>query len=302
MAKIFYYEGKTRVLCSDCRKIIRSYQFERVENTPQDIYLDEDDYYRYTSGYCEDCRILRRKKKIKKIIKITSIVAIVVAACLLVSLFNEGIIEPLHKWTYGRVLATCEENPKILTAVETTNGVGTTTFDTLKTDLADGDYVMNIYGESDAVVQQYTRGEETTLYWEFGEGFGDLSDTDFVLKDGLLYALGEKNKVYYSTAADYAPLLEKLNAYLPQNYCGKGTYTSESWLNDAEQLLTANIVYGDGATCLYYNKLAEDSDEYQTYYYEESDAVFLRVKLEEYGATTSTVKVPDADDCMQITK
>ncbi len=300
MATEYYYEGPVQYLCEGCGKKTRKSSFDRISNVSMKVNLDSDGYFRCRRGYCTECskRITKGMGRVVKAIVIFFVVGAILSfgSLILYNLFGGG----LHEYTYDKVLKECQSHPDIMNDVSNKNGVGTTTFEIMKKNLSDGDYFMYIYGEGRAEVQKDTTDGKSTYIWRFKKGYGELSKRTYILENEILYELGKEKIAYHSTAAEYEPLLKKLQAYLPENYCGKGDYTSESRLDDADTLLTANIVYGDGVTCLYHSTLDSETFEETAYYYEKSDEVFLRLSIDEYGDNDAIKTAPKLSDCKEI--
>ncbi len=291
----YVYKGKIKYFCSTCHKSMGITENGSFETWIKTVEIEPDGYYHYYGRPCWECEKKAIKRKLKLIGIIVLVIAAVVAILLGIGFGNELLTGGLSKSAYEKVLKNCETNPKLAT-VESAN-VGADTLATLMADLADGDYVMTVEGDGKVEVQRNTLNGKTTYYWVFNKGYGDLSGKTFVLEDDVLYDLNGK-LAYHNTAKEYAPLLDSLKAYWPENYCGKGSYNSEKRLKDDEQKIYASLIYGDGVTCLYYIK--QGDDKLTTRYYEKSDKAFVQLNLYEPEGSKAIAGTSTLKDCKQV--
>ncbi len=276
----YYYCGPVKYFCTWCGTLTDVLENEEVYVLSEQVTVESDGYHHRRAGYCKSCNERRlkqekerRKKRTKRLVAAVAIVAIVLAVLLTGNALLTG--NSLQTWTYNKLLGRCEGNPNLV-AVQVGDG-GAAAVAQMKKDLANGDYLLYLYGEGEAKVQKNTLDGKTAYYWVFKEGYGELSGKTFILQEGVLYEKGDEKLAYHSSAAEYAPLLDSLKAYCPENVCGKGPFTAESRLDDSEQKIIANLLYGEGLTALYYQKQGEDSTK--TVYYEKSDTAFLQLNI-----------------------
>ena len=150
------------------------------------------------------------------------------------------------------------------------------------------DYKMRHYsGDGNAEVIKYTLSDEVFIQWSFSDGFSELSNKTFVLRDGVIYEDGDQKIAYNSSSKKYSEIMDKLSAYLPENCCCKGSYTSADELDDPEQYLIAHIIKGDSDTVLY--EVTEDK------YYEKTADIFIYLEIT--GPTEGdSVIIPERSD------
>ena len=162
------------------------------------------------------------------------------------------------------------------------------TLETLKTNTGSNDYKMRLYRNGgSAEIIKYTLGDEVLMQWSFKSGFGELSDKTYVLRDGVIYEKGKQKISYDTGSAKYGEITESLSAYLPENCCCKGSYTSADELDDPDQFLIAHIIRGDDDTVLY--------ETTEGKYYEKTDDGFIYIEI---TAPTEgdSVNIPEKGD------
>ena len=103
----------------------------------------------------------------------------------------------------------------------------------------------------------------------------------------MIYEDGDQKIAYNSSSKKYSEIMDKLSAYLPENCCCKGSYTSADELDDPEQYLIAHIIKGDRDTVLY--EVTEDK------YYEKTADIFIYLEIT--GPTEGdSVIIPERSD------
>ena len=162
------------------------------------------------------------------------------------------------------------------------------TFEVLSDKTDSNDYKLRLYTNDSMVeVIKYTFSNKPIMSWEFKNGFNELSNKTFVLRDGVIYEDGEQKIAYNSGSKKYSEIMDKLSAYLPKNCCCKGKYTSASELDDPEQYLIAHIIKGDSDTILYETTEGE--------YYEKTADKFIYIEICK-PTEGDFVKIPEKGD------
>ena len=268
-------------------------QFHSAEHRSHEkkIHISDDGYYHVTfnnnRGWCRDCLAKRRKK----IIKTTSIV---VAVILLISFVGTlfrlflGNNSGFYEWTYKQSLKTFENHAEYKADTGTATP-GKQVIDSIAKVTEEGDFYMHFYDEGSGEVQKYTLGDQVTYFYSFNDGCGELSNTTYIHADNILYVNGDEKIAYHSTAAEYSELLKKLQAYLPNNYCAKDTYTREGQLASERDDLYAVIAYGENRTALY--------DSSHGYYFEKTPELFIRIH---FGEDDKMEKLPVLSDYKEV--
>lgn len=287
-----YTETETK---SNGTDVFGNHHFNDVTTSSNNIRISDDGYYHINfenkRGLCPGCA----KKRILKFIIIIGIVVVVIlgmsfADTLITSFVGNN--SSLYEAVFTSTLEKYENHEKILVDVQTKYDPGVVTIDEMKEDLQDSDYYLNLYAEGSAEIQKHTLGDETWYYFNFGANFGDLSDKKYAISGELIYEIGKEKKVYYKSSAEYAPMLAKLNVYLPENCLGKGPYITESWLTSADDEISAKIAYGDNITVLY--------DSWNGYYFEKTSELFARLQYNETGSKSTMFNLPKLEDCTEI--
>lgn len=143
------------------------------------------------------------------------------------------------------------------------------------------DYIMDIYIDDDTARIQMIQNDKGKLYLL---KFNGLSFNEFGEYDGKQYVMqvsasgnyqyvyeivkGKITTRYESTSAPFYTICNNLQKYLPNSYCGKGTYDSHKVYINSQNNDTTFILYGEN-TKLLFNK---------TYYFEETTDKFIKIK------------------------
>ena len=238
-------------------------------------------------GWCRDCLAKRRKK----IIKTTLIVVAVVLLLSFIGTAFESFLSSnygFYEWTFEQSLKTFENHAEY----QEDNGTATPgkqVIDGITKEIGEGDFYMRFYEEGSGAVQKYTLGEQVYYYYAFNDGCGDLSDTTYIHTGDILYVNGDEKIAYHSTAAAYTELLNKLQTYLPNNYCAKDTYTREGQLASEADDLYAVIAYGEDRTALY--------DGSHGYYFEKTPELFIRIH---FGEDDNVESIPVLSEYKEV--
>ena len=264
-------------------------RYHSAESSSRDkkIYIAEDGYYHREfdnkRGWCKKCIAKRRKK-------IFFVTLIVVAAILTLSLsdavlgffLNRG--SGVYEWTYNLLLDKYENHDEYQANIET-DAPAKAMIDDITKKLSENDFYLRFYDTGSGEVQKYTDRNIVTYFYRFKDGCGELSNTTYIHMEDILYVNGDEKIAYRSTSAEYAVLLEKLQAYLPQNYCMQGEYTSEGRLASESDDLYATIARGEDCTVLY--------DSGDGYYFEKTSEFFARLHI---GDDSRKDKLPKLSD------
>lgn len=285
----YYYQGKVRHYCKDCGTLVRESYNERIDSIGRSVFVDEQGFAQVSDVLCSNCAAKRGKKMFKRLkhILIFLIIVGIIGGALL--LFKNVVFgsSRLYQWSMEKKIEKYEDNDNLFTDASVGREAGTYVIESLNRTLAESDYKLRYYADEMAEVQKYTLGDKVIMSWDFNDGFGELSNKTYVLKEGVLYEDGDEKIAYKDTSAKYSELVNKLYAYLPENCCGKGKYTSESWLDIAEEKFIAYIVYGEDATILY--NYTDDS------YDEKAGDNFIHIEITAPGED-SAPKLPDSND------
>ena len=194
----------------------------------------------------------------------------------------------LYEWAMSKKLNEYEKSDKLIEDYVLFESGADYTLETLKGNIESNDYKMRYYsGDGNAEVIKYTLSDEVFIQWSFSDGFSELSNKTFVLRDGVIYEDGDQKIAYNSSSKKYSEIMDKLSAYLPENCCCKGSYTSADELDDPEQYLIAHIIKGDSDTVLY--EVTEDK------YYEKTADIFIYLEIT--GPTEGdSVIIPERSD------
>lgn len=162
------------------------------------------------------------------------------------------------------------------------------TFEVLSDKTDSNDYKLRLYTNGSMVeVIKYTLSNEPIMSWEFKNGFDEMSNKTYVLRNNVIYEDGEQKIAYNSGSKKYSEIIDKLSAYLPKNSCCKGKYTSASELDDPEQYLIAHIIKGDSDTVLY--------ETTEGKYYEKTADKFIYIEICK-PTEGNFVKIPEKGD------
>lgn len=286
----YIYRGKVKHCCRYCGRPVRYSEYEEFESDYKEVSVDEKGYASKMDGVCGDCSVKVAKKagKVGKKIVIFLVIAVVVAGGLL--LFKNGFFgnSRLYEWAMNKKLDKYEKSDKLIEDYVLFDSGADYTLETLKTNTGSNDYKMRLYRNGgSAEIIKYTLGDEVLMQWSFKSGFGELSDKTFVLRDGVIYEKGEQKISYDTGSAKNGEITESLSAYLPENCCCKGSYTSADELDDPDQFLIAHIIRGDDDTVLY--------ETTEGKYYEKTDDGFIYIEI---TAPTEgdSVNIPEKGD------
>ena len=224
----------------------------------------------------------------KKMLLILFIIAALIGGGLLI--FKNAIFgnSGLYERAMNKKLDKYEQSDKLIEDYVLFESGADYTFETLKRNIDSNDYHLKYYttgGVADVI--KYTLSDEVFIGWTFNGGFDELSNKTFVLRDGIIYEDGEQKIAYNTDSSKYGDIMYELSAYLPENCCCKGSYTSADKLDDPEQYLIAHIIRGDSDTVLY--ETTEDR------YYEKAADKFIYIEIT--GPTEGdSVKIPEKGD------
>lgn len=255
MSEIKYvYKGKVRHCCKYCGKTVRLSEYEEFEDIYRQVTVDEKEYASRHDTVCGDCSVRIVKKAgrgLKKLVVFLLIVALIGGGLMLFKNVVFGS-STLYEWAMNKKLDKYEASDRLTKDYALFNSGADYTLKTLKQNTASNDYTLRYYtADGTAEVIKYTLGEEVFIQWRFKSGFDELSGKTYILRDGVIYENGGEKRTYTAESAQYGELSGKLNAYLPENCCCKGSYTSADELDDPEQYLIAHIIRGDSDTVLY---------------------------------------------------
>lgn len=194
----------------------------------------------------------------------------------------------LYEWAMNKKLDKYEKSDKLIEDYVLFKSGAEYTLETLKGDIDSNDYQMRYYsGDGNAEVIKYTLSDEVFIQWSFSDGFSELSNKTFVLRDGVIYEDGDQKIAYNSSSKKYSEIMDKLSTYLPENCCCKGSYTSADELDDPEQYLIAHIIKGDSDTVLYEATEGE--------YYEKTADKFIYIGITK-PTEGDSVMIPEKSD------
>ena len=254
------------------------------------VSVDEQGYAISLDDTCSECSVKVAKKAgkgFKKLLIFLVIVALIGGGLLVFKncvFGNSG----LYEWAMNKKLNEYEKSDKLIEDYVLFESGADYTLETLKGNIESNDYKMRYYsGDGNAEVIKYTLSDEVFIQWSFSDGFSELSNKTFVLRDGVIYEDGDQKIAYNSSSKKYSEIMDKLSAYLPENCCCKGSYTSADELDDPEQKLIAHIIKGDSDTVLY--EVTEDK------YYEKTADIFIYLEIT--GPTEGdSVIIPERSD------
>lgn len=287
----YVYKGKVKHCCKYCGRPVRfSENGELRSKSSSTVSVDEQGYAISLDDTCSECSVKVAKKAgkgFKKLLIFLVIVALIGGGLLVFKncvFGNSG----LYEWAMNKKLNEYEKSDKLIEDYVLFESGADYTLETLKGNIESNDYKMRYYsGDGNAEVIKYTLSDEVFIQWSFSDGFSELSNKTFVLRDGVIYEDGDQKIAYYSSSKKYSEIMDKLSAYLPENCCCKGSYTSADELDDPEQYLIAHIIKGDSDTVLY--EVTEDK------YYEKTADIFIYLEIT--GPTEGdSVIIPEKSD------
>lgn len=287
----YVYKGKVKHCCKYCGRPVRfSENGELRSKSSSTVSVDEQGYAISLDDTCSECSVKVAKKAgkgFKKLLIFLVIVALIGGGLLVFKncvFGNSG----LYEWAMNKKLNEYEKSDKLIEDYVLFESGADYTLETLKGNIESNDYKMRYYsGDGNAEVIKYTLSDEVFIQWSFSDGFSELSNKTFVLRDGVIYEDGDQKIAYNSSSKKYSEIMDKLSAYLPENCCCKGSYTSADELDDPEQYLIAHIIKGDSDTVLY--EVTEDK------YYEKTADIFIYLEIT--GPTEGdSVIIPERSD------
>ena len=287
----YVYKGKVKHCCKYCGRPVRfSENGELRSELSGTVSVDEQGYAISLDDTCSECSVKVAKKAgkgFKKLLIFLVIVALIGGGLLVFKncvFGNSG----LYEWAMNKKLNEYEKSDKLIEDYVLFESGADYTLETLKGNIESNDYKMRYYsGDGNAEVIKYTLSDEVFIQWSFSDGFSELSNKTFVLRDGVIYEDGDQKIAYNSSSKKYSEIMDKLSAYLPENCCCKGSYTSADELDDPEQYLIAHIIKGDSDTVLY--EVTEDK------YYEKTADIFIYLEIT--GPTEGdSVIIPERSD------
>ena len=287
----YVYKGKVKHCCKYCGRPVRfSENGELRSKLSSTVSVDEQGYAICLDDTCSECSVKVAKKAgkgFKKLLIFLVIVALIGGGLLVFKncvFGNSG----LYEWAMSKKLNEYEKSDKLIEDYVLFESGADYTLETLKGNIESNDYKMRYYsGDGNAEVIKYTLSDEVFIQWSFSDGFSELSNKTFVLRDGVIYEDGDQKIAYNSSSKKYSEIMDKLSAYLPENCCCKGSYTSADELDDPEQKLIAHIIKGDSDTVLY--EVTEDK------YYEKTADIFIYLEIT--GPTEGdSVIIPERSD------
>lgn len=287
----YVYKGKVKHCCKYCGRPVRfSENGELRSKLSSTVSVDEQGYAISLDDTCSECSVKVAKKAgkgFKKLLIFLVIVALIGGGLLVFKncvFGNSG----LYEWAMSKKLNEYEKSDKLIEDYVLFESGADYTLETLKGNIESNDYKMRYYsGDGNAEVIKYTLSDEVFIQWSFSDGFSELSNKTFVLRDGVIYEDGDQKIAYNSSSKKYSEIMDKLSAYLPENCCCKGSYTSADELDDPEQYLIAHIIKGDSDTVLY--EVTEDK------YYEKTADIFIYLEIT--GPTEGdSVIIPERSD------
>ena len=287
----YVYKGKVKHCCKYCGRPVRfSENGELRSKLSSTVSVDEQGYAISLDDTCSECSVKVAKKAgkgFKKLLIFLVIVALIGGGLLVFKncvFGNSG----LYEWAMSKKLNEYEKSDKLIEDYVLFESGADYTLETLKGNIESNDYKMRYYsGDGNAEVIKYTLSDEVFIQWSFSDGFSELSNKTFVLRDGVIYEDGDQKIAYNSSSKKYSEIMDKLSAYLPENCCCKGSYTSADELDDPEQYLIAHIIKGDSDTVLY--EVTEDK------YYEKTADIFIYLEIT--GPTAGdSVMIPEKSD------
>lgn len=286
----YVYKGKVKHCCKYCGTPVKYSEYEEFESTDSRVFTDEKGYAIRSDGICQDCSVKVAKKAgkgFKKFLIFIIIVALISGGLLLFKncvFGNSG----LYEWAMNKKIDKYESSERIDTDSALLGSDAKYTFEVLSDKTDSNDYKLRLYTNGSMVeVIKYTFSNEPIMSWEFKNGFDEMSNKTYVLRNNVIYEDGEQKIAYNSGSKKYSEIMDKLSAYLPKNCCCKGKYTSASELDDPEQYLIAHIIKGDSDTILYETTEGE--------YYEKTADKFIYIEICK-PTEGDSIRIPEKSD------
>lgn len=286
----YVYKGKVKHCCKYCGAPVKYSEYEEFESTDSRVFTDEKGYAIRSDGICQDCSVKVAKKAgkgFKKFLIFIIIVALISGGLLLFKncvFGNSG----LYEWAMNKKIDKYESSERIDADSALLGSDAKYTFEVLSDKTDSNDYKLRLYTNGSMVeVIKYTFSNEPIMSWEFKNGFDEMSNKTYVLRNNVIYEDGEQKIAYNSGSKKYSEIMDKLSAYLPKNCCCKGKYTSASELDDPEQYLIAHIIKGDSDTILYETTEGE--------YYEKTADKFIYIEICK-PTEGDSIRIPEKSD------
>lgn len=286
----YVYKGKVKHCCKYCGIPVRLSEYEEFESTDSRVFTDEKGYAIRSDGICQDCSVKVAKKAGKgfKMFLIFIIIVALIGGGLM--LFKSCVFgnSGLYEWAMNKKIDKYESSERIDTDSALLGSDAKYTFEVLSNKTDSNDYKLRLYTNGSMVeVIKYTLSNKPIMSWEFKNGFDEMSNKTYVLRNNVIYEDGEQKIAYNSGSKKYSEIMDKLSAYLPKNCCCKGKYTSASELDDPEQYLIAHIIKGDSDTILYETTEGE--------YYEKTADKFIYIEITK-PTEGDSIRLPEKSD------
>ncbi len=287
----YVYKGKVKHCCKYCGRPVRFSENGELRSTlSSTVSVDKQGYAISLDDICADCSVKVAKKAGKgfKMFLIFIIIVALIGGGLM--LFKSCVFgnSGLYEWAMNKKIDKYESSERIDTDSPLLGSDAKYTFEVLSDKTDSNDYKLRLYTNDSMVeVIKYTFSNKPIMSWEFKNGFNELSNKTFVLRDGVIYEDGEQKIAYNSGSKKYSEIMDKLSAYLPKNCCCKGKYTSASELDDPEQYLIAHIIKGDSDTILYETTEGE--------YYEKTADKFIYIEITK-PTEGDSIRLPEKSD------
>lgn len=286
----YVYKGKVKHCCKYCGTPVKYSEYEEFESTDSRVFTDEKGYAIRSDGICQDCSVKVAKKAgkgFKKFLIFIIIVALIGGGLLVFEncvFGNSG----LYEWAMNKKIDKYESSERIDTDSALLGSDAKYTFEVLSDKTDSNDYKLRLYTNGSMVeVIKYTFSNEPIMSWEFKNGFDEMSNKTYVLRNNVIYEDGDRKIAYDKSSEKYSEIMDKLSAYLPKNCCCKGKYTSASELDDPEQYLIAHIIKGESDTILYETTEGE--------YYEKTADKFIYIEICK-PTEGDSIRIPEKSD------
>lgn len=287
---IYIYKGKVKHCCKYCGEPVRFSEYEVFESGSKTVLVDEKGYATRSDYTCKDCSVKIAKKVwrvVKRVLIFLVIVALIGGGLLL---FKNCVFgnSRLYEWSMNKKIGKYESSERIDTDSALLGSDAKYTFKVLSGETDSNDYKLRLYTNGSMVeVIKYTLSNEPIMSWEFKNGFDEMSNKTYVLRNNVIYEDGDRKIAYDKSSKKYGEIMKKLNSYLPKNCCCKGKYTSASELDDPEQYLIAHIIKGESDTVLY--------ETTEGKYYEKTADKFIYIEICK-PTEGDFVKIPEKGD------